>query len=191
MLFSPNCGYSESCNLLLWLDTIRLFRGPETGLNVATGKSNWRHFLKNAATTGGAIAAVPATRPARPLGAPVRGYGERAPFEKMTRAEWIDEDDGLRFASFTPLGESCGIITPSALHFERHHSGVPAIDPHEHRLMIHGLVERPLIFTLNDLKRFPSASRIYFIECAGNGFSLRQRAAITVQETHGLTSCSE
>lgn len=158
---------------------------------MALGKSNRRHFLKNAAITGGAIQALPAPPLVRPLGASVRGYGERASFEKTTRTEWIDEDDNLRFASFTPLGESQGIITPSSLHFERHHAGVPAIDPHEHRLMIHGLVKTPLIFTLDDLKRFPSASHIYFIECAGNGFSPRQRNSNTVQETHGLTSCSE
>lgn len=125
----------------------------------------------------------------RPIGPPARGYGARSPFEQATRIEWID--DGTAFASFTPLGELHGIITPSALHFERHHAGVPAIDPHKHRLMIHGLVEKPLMLTLEDLKRFPSSSRIYFIECAGNGFGRRQRGSNSVQETHGLTSCSE
>ena len=156
---------------------------------MALEKSNRRRFLRSATT--GAMAAVPAPRAVRPMGALVRGYGDRAPFEKTTRTEWVDEDDGLRFASFTPLGSGHGIITPSALHFERHHAGVPAIDPHEHRLLIHGLVERPLIFTLDDLKRFPSSSHIYFIECAGNGFSRRQRSNNSVQDTHGLTSCSE
>jgi sulfane dehydrogenase subunit SoxC len=94
-------------------------------------------------------------------------------------------------ASLTPLGESYGIITPSALHFERHHAGVPAINSAEYRLMIHGLVERALVFTLDDLKRLPARSATYFIECSGNGFTRRQRQGRTVQETHGLTSCSE
>ena len=83
-------------------------------------------------------------------------------------------------------------MTPSALHFERHHNGVPAIDPAQHRLLIHGLVERPLFFTVDDLMRFPSVSRLAFIECAGN--SRDQWGGPqdgTVQGLHGLTSTSE
>jgi len=60
-----------------------------------------------------------------------------------------------------------GIITPSALHFERHHSGVPTIDPDKHELLIHGLVEKPLVFKMDEIKRFPSVSRIHFLECSG------------------------
>jgi len=82
-----------------------------------------------------------------------------------------------------------GIITPSSLHFERHHAGVPDIDPRRHRLMIHGMVDRPLVLTMDDLKRYPSVTRIYFMECSGNGF--RKRGEGTVQEAHGLTSCAE
>jgi sulfane dehydrogenase subunit SoxC len=85
-----------------------------------------------------------------------------------------------------------GIITPSALHYERHHAGVPDIDPAKHRLLIHGLVKKPLILTMNELKRFPSVSRLYFLECSGNGFSEWEKSTgKTVQDTHGLTSCSE
>jgi sulfane dehydrogenase subunit SoxC len=85
-----------------------------------------------------------------------------------------------------------GIITPSALHFERHHNGVPAIDPDRHRLLIHGLVDRPLTFSMNDLTRFPSVTRTLFIECSGNsGKEWKGPTGKTVQDTHGLMSTSE
>src|SRR3546814_17674300 len=71
--------------------------------------------------------------------------------------------------NFTPIHELDGIITPNGLCFERHHGGAPDIDPDQHRLLIHGLVDRPLIFTMSDLLRFPSVRRIPFIECPANG----------------------
>ena len=84
------------------------------------------------------------------------------------------------------------MITPSALHFERHHSGVPAIDPATHELLVHGLVERPLKFSLAELKRLPAVSRIHFIECAGNtGREHVGRPYEDPQKSHGLLSCSE
>jgi len=95
-------------------------------------------------------------------------------------------------SSKTPLHNSIGIITPSSLHFERHHGGVPDLDPATHTLTIHGMVDRPLVFTVDELKRLPSVSRIMFLECSGNGNSEWKRAGEpTVQRTHGLTSCSE
>jgi sulfane dehydrogenase subunit SoxC len=85
-----------------------------------------------------------------------------------------------------------GIVTPSSLHFERHHNGVPLIDPARHRLLVHGLVERSMIFTLDELKRFPSVSRLAFIECSGNSAGeWREPVGHTVQQTHGLLSTSE
>ncbi|MGQ0810794.1 MAG: sulfite dehydrogenase, partial [Nitrospiraceae bacterium] len=85
-----------------------------------------------------------------------------------------------------------GIITPAPLHFERHHNGVPLIDPARHRLLLHGLVERPMIFTLKDLERFPARSRLVFLECAGNTWDgWRDPQDFTAQQTHGLTSVSE
>ena len=94
--------------------------------------------------------------------------------------------------SFTPLQNLFGIITPSSLHFERHHGGMPEVDPHQHRLMIHGLVANPRIFTLDDLMRFPSVSRIHFIECGANtGMEWGNVAVPTVQYTHGMIACSE
>jgi len=90
------------------------------------------------------------------------------------------------------LQDLYGTITPSALHFERHHSGVPKIDPTTHELLLDGLIERPLVFTLKNFRRFPSVSRVYFIECAGNsGREHEGRPGETVQRSHGLFSNSE
>ena len=95
-------------------------------------------------------------------------------------------------ASRTPLQDLHGIITPSGLVFERHHAGVPDIDPSAHRLLLHGLVERPLNFTMEDLMRFPSVSRIHFLECSGNSAAeLKKVTGKTAQEIHGLLSCCE
>ncbi len=95
-------------------------------------------------------------------------------------------------ASLTPLQDLHGIITPNGLHYERHHAGVPTIDPNEHRLIIHGMVEKPMIFTVADIMRFPATSRICFLECSGNTQNWGQPVeAYTVQDTHGLLSCCE
>ena len=94
--------------------------------------------------------------------------------------------------SFTPLQGLFGMITPSGLHFERHHQGWYEIDPAMHRLMINGLVKREMIFTMEDLLRLPSVSRIHFIECGANtGLEWGNVAVPTVQYTHGMISCSE
>ena len=95
-------------------------------------------------------------------------------------------------ASRTPLQDLHGVITPNGLHYERHHSGVPAIDPNDHRLLIHGEVERPMIFSVADILRFPAVSRICFLECSGNTQNWGKPVAeYTVQDTHGLLSCCE
>jgi sulfane dehydrogenase subunit SoxC len=130
----------------------------------------------------------------RVLGSPVSPYGSRSAFEKATR--YFDENTKVPLeeaASFTPLHDTYGIITPSSLHFERHHSGVPEIDSTTHTLTIHGLVDRPLEFTVDELKRLPSRSRIHFLECSGNGRSEWNGGSTEsqVQRIHGLTSCSE
>ena len=94
--------------------------------------------------------------------------------------------------AFTPLQNLFGIITPSGLHFERHHAGVPDVDPQQHRLMVHGMVANPRIFTQDDIIRFPSVSRVHFIECGANtGMEWGNVAVPTVQYTHGMLSCSE
>ena len=85
-----------------------------------------------------------------------------------------------------------GIITPSALHYERHHAGIPDIDPAVHRLLIHGDVARSLMFSIDDLKRLPQTHRICFIECSGNSYrEWEGPGGANVQQTHGLTSCSD
>jgi sulfane dehydrogenase subunit SoxC len=94
--------------------------------------------------------------------------------------------------SFTPLQDQPGIITANGLFFERYHGGRPTVDPKEHRLMIHGLVDRPLVLTMDDIKRFPSVSRIHFIECPANGgMEWRAPQLNSLQFTHGMLSCAE
>ena len=97
---------------------------------------------------------------------------------------------GKVFHVASPLQDSVGVITPSSLHYVATTRGsyMPDIDPKQHTLTIHGLVDRPLTFTMDDLKRFPSVTRLHFIECAGNRHTPQQK---TVQETHGMTSCAE
>lgn len=94
--------------------------------------------------------------------------------------------------SFSPIQHLHGIITPNGLFFERYHSGRVDVDPEQHRLMIHGMVERPLLLSMNDIVRYPSTSRIHFIECPANG-GMEWRAAQlnSLQFTHGMISCAE
>lgn len=96
-------------------------------------------------------------------------------------------------ASRTPLEHLDGIVTPSRLHFERHHSGIPDIDPERFRLAIHGLVERPLAFSLDSLARYPAVSRIQFLECSGNSGALIAPEPVQgpASQLHGLISASE
>src|SRR5712671_7325347 len=163
-------------------------------------KANRRGFLKNSAALAGLAAGGAGLAKSQTQGTPPKkideliAYGERSRFVTSTRmpvAERHSPDEfGLTFHVLTPLQESYGIITPSSLHYTATHRGafVPDIDPGEHRLMIHGMVDRPLVFTMEDLKRFPSVTRLHFIECAGNRHTPGQK---TVQETHGMTSCAE
>ena len=156
-----------------------------------------RGFLK-AAAVGSAAAALPALpvsaqEPAgRRLGAGVSAYGGRSRFEVATRRVRGGRYDQAA-GSLTPLQHLDGAITPSALHFERHHAGIPDIDPAEHRLAIGGLVERPLVFTMAELRRLPAVNRVYFIECSGNGRVKWSPAQpdTDAQAAFGMTSCSE
>ena len=155
-----------------------------------------RWFLRATALFGGSLAALESTNSIAAdlpnhLGAPVSGYGSRSRFVKAMRAFGTPRTPQAA-SSTTPLRDSTGIITASSLHYERHHSGVPDLDPATHTLTIHGLVNRQLVFTVDELKRFPSVSRIFFLECSGNT-SAEWRGANSpdVQRSHGLTSCSE
>lgn len=160
---------------------------------------NRRRFLRRARDlvgtfAGGLLASnARADDTLRPgtLGAPVTGYGARSEFERSAR--WVNPARyPMSTGSCTPLGELDGVVTPSALHYERHHAGVPGIDPAAHRVLVHGLVQRPLEFTMDALRRFPSATRLCFLECSGNSWREWPAAAgENVQQTHGLTSCSE
>src|SRR5437762_11549847 len=130
-----------------------------------------RTFLRLLALGGGALTACRAKAPAplpSLLGAPISPYGERSTFVHGVRQSSDRSRTPEQASSLTPLADTYGIITPSSLHFERHHSGVPRIDPADHRLMIHGPVDRPLVFTMEELQRLPSTSRIHFLECSGN-----------------------
>lgn len=108
--------------------------------------------------------------------------GMPSPYEKVERLPTLT-------SSRTPLQDLYGTITPSALHFERHHGGIPDIDPAKYELVIHGMVDKPLVFSLADLKRFPSVTKTCFIECSGNYRSGKEE--MSPQEICGLTSQSE
>lgn len=130
------------------------------------------------------------------LGQPVAasGYGMPSKYEKNLQRR---ESPGLTRVSaasvaFSPLQGMFGIITASGLHFERHHQGWVDVDPSQHRLMVNGLVKQETVYTMDDLLRLPSVSRIHFIECGANtGMEWGNVAVPTVQYTHGMLSCAE
>jgi sulfane dehydrogenase subunit SoxC len=130
--------------------------------------------------------------PSKLLGGPLRPYGDRSRFEQTARemspVSKTDEWGGMQ----TPLDETLGIITPSALHYVVQRGGLPDIDPSKHRLLLHGLVDRPVFLTMEEIKRLPSTSRILFLECQGNTLTeWREPKGKSVGITHGSTSCSE
>jgi sulfane dehydrogenase subunit SoxC len=151
-----------------------------------------------AAVAGRALADSLADVPAREVGAPLGARSERSKYVQLDRIP--EATPGIRnvdpsnaINSKTPLNKLVGVITPSDLHYERSHSGVPDLDPARHRLLIHGMVKKSLVLTMDDLKAMPSVSRIHFIECTGNGWENWKKADenLTVQNTHGLISTSE
>src|SRR5262252_2513568 len=148
-----------------------------------------------AAVASGAGAAPLAVEPWMKIpGAPFNGYGQPSKYEEKVARTWASAPGtGGTGSARTPHHLLTGMITPSGLHYERSHSGIPDIDPDAHRLVIHGLVKRPLMFTLDDLGRYPLESRIVFLECAGNSGALfaKDPAAANVQAIHGLLSCQE
>jgi sulfane dehydrogenase subunit SoxC len=155
-----------------------------------------------AALTGQALAGNPKNLPpnvpdwTRQLGdgVAVRPYGKPSQYEAhVVRRDvsWLTASPQSS-VSFTPLHELDGIITPNGLCFERHHGGIAEIDPEDYRLIIHGLVEKPLIFTLADLKRLPRVNRIHFLECAANsGMEWKGAQLNGCQYTHGMVHCVE
>jgi len=172
-------------------------------------RSSRRSFLRLGATAaGGAMlvrtgnAAAPESSPpgepdwteATGAGVVDQPYGAPSKFEKdviRRNVPWLTATPESS-VSFTPLQSLDGIITPNGLFFERYHAGRADIDPRQHRLMIHGLVDRPLILTMDDIMRFPSVSRIHFIECPANGgMEWREAQLNSLQFTHGMLSCAE
>ena len=107
----------------------------------------------------------PPVDPTKVMGTPTTAVSERSPYVVTGRAP-VGVVSG---SSFTPLHQFAGSITPSDLQFERHHAGVPAIDPASYRFLVHGLVDRETVFTLDDLMTLPSVTRVHFLECSGNG----------------------
>lgn len=127
-------------------------------------------------------------------GRPFTVYGQPSKHEQQV----IRRISGNRLlpgngVSLTPLEALEGIITPTGLHFERHHNGVPEIDPAQHRLLIHGRVKRALSFGVDDLLRYPLRSHLIFLECGGNSNAGWHPEPIQrpVGSFHGLVSCSE
>ena len=131
--------------------------------------------------------AAPEARPKDNL-----AYGQPSPFDNTIRRAPAQTSVLTDTALMTPLQDLDGIITPSGLHFLMDHvKGIPDIDPKKHRLLLHGMVDRPLEFTMDELKRLPSVSRVYFLECNANSRPLRGPNGESVQMVHGRTSCSE
>ena len=165
-----------------------------------------RRFLRHGLYVGGAALAEGGARAGstaatqapprwmRETGAPFSNYGQPSPHEKAV-IRWVSANPAVagNGVSWSPLQNLAGMVTPNSLHFERHHNGVPSIDPEHHRLVIDGLVERPLSFSVPALLRYPRSSRLCFIECGGNssaGWQPRPLQA-RVGHFHGLISCSE
>ena len=201
----------------------RLVKAPENFLDAdgvrrvfAEGRQGRRDFIRGAFAAASAAVAAPvlaAPAPAdgdpailelpahsRGLGQPVvtDGYGKPSKYEANVQRRQSPGLTQTRQASvsFAPLQSLFGIVTPSGLHFERHHQGWWDIDPSQHRLMINGsdpsLVKTPRVFTMDELMRLPSVSRFHFIECGANsGMEWGNVAVPTCQYSHGMLSCSE
>ena len=201
----------------------RLRKAPENFLDpagvrrvFAEARSGRRDFLRHAfagATAGTAAGAAAAAASAggdanilelpehsRGLGQPVASSGYGAPSKHEANVQRRQSPGLTQTAqssvSFAPLQSLFGIVTPSGLHFERHHQGWWDIDPTRHRLMLNGsdggLMRRPMVFTMDELMRLPAVSRFHFIECGANsGMEWGHVAVPTCQYSHGMLSCSE
>jgi sulfane dehydrogenase subunit SoxC len=179
---------------------MRRSRHRDIGIEPAAGNGllDRRIFLAGgaalAAGTGAQGEPLPVESWSKVPGAGFNPYGQPSRFEaKVGRTFASAPGTTGTGAARTPLHLLDGMITPNGLHFERSHSGIPDIDPDAHRLLIHGLVRRPLVFTLEALARYPMESRITFLECAGNGqlLNAREPAQANAQALQGLVSCAE
>lgn len=157
-------------------------------------RSGRRKFIKSSAAMLG-MAAAGGLRPAGaqpPYTPPVIPNRDIRPTGEISRYEHLVRTGDVQFA-FSPLQHLHGIITPSHLHFYQNHEkgNLFDIDPAQHRLTIFGMVDRPLVLTMDEIKRLPSVSRIHFIECNANGSPSRVKKAKTIQDAHGMVSCAE
>jgi sulfane dehydrogenase subunit SoxC len=127
--------------------------------------------------------------PTKVLGAPTSAVSVRSPFVVTGRTP----TGAVSGSSLTPLHQFMGSITPADLQFERHHAGVPTIDPAQYKLLVHGLVDRDMVFTLDDLMSLPSETRVHFLECSGNGrLGFKgPRPDLTPQQIDGLLCNAE
>lgn len=123
------------------------------------------------------------------------GYGMPSEYEAdvtRNRTDVLINKQNFSDWSMSPIQHQKGIITPNGLMFERHHAGIPDISPDQHELVIHGMVQQPMKYTMDNLMKYPSVSRFHFIECSGNGLTdWLAPASKTVQQTHGLLSCTQ
>ncbi|MEA2916457.1 MAG: sulfane dehydrogenase subunit SoxC [Bradyrhizobium sp.] len=154
--------------------------------------------VAGAVVTGRAVADTLADVPPREPGADLGGHSERSKYVQISRLPEatpgkrnVDPSDAIN--SKTPLDKLVGALTPSDLHYERSHAGAPELDPAKHRLLVHGMAQKQLVLTVDDLKAMPSVSRTVFIECTGNGWENWKKTDgnLTVQNTHGLVSTNE
>lgn len=166
------------------------------GVAAAAGIASLPPIARSAATSAASSTQIELkpwmTTPGRGVGSSPYGMPSRFESDVVRRAT-EHAPTNLSSWSFTPLDRLTGIITPNGLVYERHHAGIPDIDPDQHRLAIHGLVERPLVLTMDDILRLPAVSQIRFLECAGNSYTevLNMPRSKTVQLSHGLLSCCE
>ena len=128
-------------------------------------------------------------KPGAPLSGNGAGAGSRGAIQRIVPDLAFPGSGSSR----SPLQLLEGTITPNDVHFERHHNGVPDIDPATHELLIHGLVRQPLLFRYEDLLRYPRESRILFIECSGNSGALgaAQPVQASAGQLNGLLSCAQ
>ena len=145
-----------------------------------------------ARAAAGAPLEVPPTAKEPGRGIAQTSYGSPSKYESQVvrrRSDVLVNRQNLSDWSMTPIQHQYGIVTPNGVIFERHHAGVPDIDPKTHRLVVHGMVKQPLVFSMDDILRYPSVSRFHFLECSGNTLTDHSKAASkTVQQSHGLLS---
>lgn len=172
----------------------------------APGSRGRRDFLKGGLVFAGAAAGTSLQVHAATLAVPesnkemgremeLKSYGMPSKYEAhvtRNRSDVLVNKQKWSDWSMTPLQDQIGIVTPNGLIYERHHAGVPDIDPAKHLLVVHGMVKQPMKFTMDDILRLPAVSKFHFMECSGNGLTdWKTPKSTTVQQSHGLLSCGQ